>query len=31
VIECIKQAEQLYTVVNSWLATNRPDLTQIIH
>ena len=27
VIECIKQAEQLYQVVNSWIATNRPDLT----
>jgi hypothetical protein len=27
VIECIKQAEQLYKVVNSWIATNRPDLT----
>lgn len=31
VIECIKQAEQLYKVVNSWIATNRPDLTQIVH
>lgn len=27
VIECIKQAEQLYKVINSWIATNRPDLT----
>ena len=27
VIECIKQAEQLYQVVNGWVATNRPDLT----
>ena len=27
VIECIKQAEQLYKVVTSWIATNRPDLT----
>lgn len=27
VIECIKQAEQLYKVVNNWIATNRPDLT----
>ena len=26
VIECIKQAEQLYKIVNSWIATNRPDL-----
>jgi len=26
-VECIKQAEQLYKVVNSWIATNRPDLT----
>lgn len=26
VIECIKQAEQLYKVVSAWLATNRPDL-----
>ena len=25
-IECIKQAEQLYKVVNNWIATNRPDL-----
>jgi HEPN domain-containing protein len=25
-IECIKQAEQLYKVVNKWIATNRPDL-----
>ena len=30
-IECIKQAEQLYQVVNSWIATNRPDLTRIVH
>ena len=28
VIECIKQAEQLYKVVNSWIASNRPDLTE---
>lgn len=27
VIECIKQAEQLYKVVYNWIATNRPDLT----
>lgn len=27
VIECIKQAEQLYKVVTDWIATNRPDLT----
>lgn len=26
VVECIKQAEQLYKVVSAWLATNRPDL-----
>ena len=26
VIECIKQAEQLYQVVNNWIAINRPDL-----
>ena len=26
VIECIKQAEQLYKVASAWLATNRPDL-----
>lgn len=26
VIECIKQAEQLYQVVYSWIADNRPDL-----
>jgi hypothetical protein len=26
VIECIKQAEQLYQAVNRWMATNRPDL-----
>ena len=25
-VECIKQAAQLYTVVKSWIATNRPDL-----
>lgn len=31
VIECIKQAEQLYQIVNSWIATNRPDLTRVIH
>ena len=28
VVECIKQAEQLYKAVNSWIATNRPDLTE---
>ena len=28
VIECIKQAELLYKVVNSWIASNRPDLTE---
>ena len=27
VIECIKQAEQLYKVVNRWIAANRVDLT----
>ncbi len=27
VIECIKQAEQLYKVVNNWIAANRADLT----
>jgi len=27
VIECIKQAEQLYRVVYTWIATNRFDLT----
>ena len=27
-IECIKQAELLYKVVNSWIASNRPDLTE---
>lgn len=26
VIECIKQAEQLYRAVTAWIATNRPDL-----
>lgn len=26
VVECIKQAEQLYKVVTAWLAINRPDL-----
>jgi hypothetical protein len=26
VVECIKQAEQLYKVVSAWIATNRPDL-----
>ena len=26
VIECIKQAEQLYQVVYGWIADNRPDL-----
>jgi len=26
VIECIKQAEQLYKAVTAWIATNRPDL-----
>jgi hypothetical protein len=26
VIESIKQAEQLYKVVNDWIATNRTDL-----
>ena len=26
-IECIKQAEHLYTAVNSWITSNRPDLT----
>lgn len=25
VVECIKQAEQLYKVVTAWLAINRPD------
>jgi len=25
-VECIKQATQLYKVVKSWIATNRPDL-----
>jgi hypothetical protein len=25
-VECIKQAAQLYMVVKSWIATNRPDL-----
>ena len=25
-IECIKQAAQLYKAVKSWIATNRPDL-----
>lgn len=25
--ECIRQAEQLYKLVNSWIATNQPDLT----
>jgi len=27
VIECIKQAEQLYNVVKIWIATNRADLS----
>jgi hypothetical protein len=27
VIECIRQAEQLYKIVNSWIATNRPNLS----
>jgi len=26
-IECIKQAEHLYTAVGSWITSNRPDLT----
>lgn len=26
VLECIKQAEQLYKIVTAWIATNRPDL-----
>jgi len=26
VVECIKQAEQLYKAVNAWLAVNRPDM-----
>ena len=26
VVECTKQAKQLYKVVSAWLATNRPDL-----
>ncbi len=25
-VECIRQAAQLYTVVKNWIATNRPDL-----
>lgn len=26
IVECIKQAEQLYKLVSAWLAINRPDL-----
>jgi hypothetical protein len=28
VIECTRQAEQLYRVVNGWIAIHRPDLTK---
>jgi hypothetical protein len=27
IVECIKQAEQLYKIVSAWIATNRPDLS----
>lgn len=26
IIECIKQAKQLYKIVSAWIAANRPDL-----